>query len=233
MLKRRYEILLPLNLPELPCVMVNPRVPVATKDVFAALGLRNGELLVGVTDVIQAAGEMAEKSLYSTAIYHHQQALVFKQEGKLEQARATFDMAAKAYGAYLTRFPRSKNAYEMEFYYAECLYNSFSFSEAAKHYAMLSSQFQSVKDAGNKDRAAAEAAGYTTVYYDELPIVIDNWRPYVQNLQNKGVQVVTVESDPQPIAAMFKAMSDLGYHPKYTIFNPNLYDPTFVASWRS
>jgi 4-diphosphocytidyl-2-C-methyl-D-erythritol kinase len=48
------EILLPLNVPELPCVMVNPRVPVATKDVFAALGLRNGELLVGVTDVIQA-----------------------------------------------------------------------------------------------------------------------------------------------------------------------------------
>ena len=38
----------------MPCVMVNPRVPVATKDVFAALGLRNGELLVGATDVIQA-----------------------------------------------------------------------------------------------------------------------------------------------------------------------------------
>jgi 4-diphosphocytidyl-2-C-methyl-D-erythritol kinase len=29
-------------------------VPVATKDVFQALGLRNGELLVGVTDVIRA-----------------------------------------------------------------------------------------------------------------------------------------------------------------------------------
>ena len=48
------ETLLPLNLPKLPCVMVNPRVPVATKDVFEALGLRNGELLVGATDVIQA-----------------------------------------------------------------------------------------------------------------------------------------------------------------------------------
>jgi 4-diphosphocytidyl-2-C-methyl-D-erythritol kinase len=34
--------------------MVNPRVPVATKDVFAALGLRNGELLVGASDVLQA-----------------------------------------------------------------------------------------------------------------------------------------------------------------------------------
>ncbi len=48
------ESLLPLNLPKLPCVMVNPCVPVATKDVFAALGLRNGELLVGATDVIES-----------------------------------------------------------------------------------------------------------------------------------------------------------------------------------
>src|SRR6185437_10121950 len=34
------------------CVMVNPCVPVATRDVFKALGLRNGELLVGATDVL-------------------------------------------------------------------------------------------------------------------------------------------------------------------------------------
>jgi 4-diphosphocytidyl-2-C-methyl-D-erythritol kinase len=49
------ETLLPLSLPELPCVMVNPCVPVATKNVFQALGLRNGELLVGATDVIRAS----------------------------------------------------------------------------------------------------------------------------------------------------------------------------------
>ncbi|BAC47791.1 4-diphosphocytidyl-2-C-methyl-D-erythritol kinase [Bradyrhizobium diazoefficiens USDA 110] len=48
------EQLLPLALPSMPCVMVNPRVPVATKDVFQALGLRNGELLVGATSVIGA-----------------------------------------------------------------------------------------------------------------------------------------------------------------------------------
>jgi 4-diphosphocytidyl-2-C-methyl-D-erythritol kinase len=48
------ENLAPLALPKLLCVMVNPRVAVATKDVFGALGLRNGELLVGATDVIQA-----------------------------------------------------------------------------------------------------------------------------------------------------------------------------------
>jgi 4-diphosphocytidyl-2-C-methyl-D-erythritol kinase len=48
------ESLLPLALPTIPCVLVNPRVPVATKDVFAALGLRNGELLVGASDVLQS-----------------------------------------------------------------------------------------------------------------------------------------------------------------------------------
>ena len=48
------ENLLPLSLPKMPCVMVNPRVAVATKDVFSALGLRNGELLVGTSDILQA-----------------------------------------------------------------------------------------------------------------------------------------------------------------------------------
>src|SRR3984893_4234507 len=48
------ETLLPLSLPKLPCVMVNPRVPVAAQAVFKALGLRNGELLVGVADVLRA-----------------------------------------------------------------------------------------------------------------------------------------------------------------------------------
>jgi 4-diphosphocytidyl-2-C-methyl-D-erythritol kinase len=46
------ETLEPLSLPKMPCVMVNPCVPVATRDVFKTLGLRNGELLVGATDVI-------------------------------------------------------------------------------------------------------------------------------------------------------------------------------------
>ena len=48
------ETLLPLSLPKIPCVLVNPRIPVATRDVFAALGVRPGNLLVGVTDVLRA-----------------------------------------------------------------------------------------------------------------------------------------------------------------------------------
>ena len=96
-------------------------------------------------DVIQAAGELAEKSLYSTAIYHHNQALVYKQEGKFDLAKPAFETAAKGYGTYLARFPRSKKAYELEYYYAECLYYSLQFAEAAKHYSAIRDSSQDVK----------------------------------------------------------------------------------------
>ena len=49
------EGLFPLKVPKLPCVLVNPGVPVATSEVFAALGLRHGELLAGAGDVIESA----------------------------------------------------------------------------------------------------------------------------------------------------------------------------------
>jgi 4-diphosphocytidyl-2-C-methyl-D-erythritol kinase len=48
------ETLQPLNLPKMPCLLLNPRVPVATRDVFTALGLRSGEMRVGAADVLEA-----------------------------------------------------------------------------------------------------------------------------------------------------------------------------------
>jgi 4-diphosphocytidyl-2-C-methyl-D-erythritol kinase len=54
------ETLMPLAVPNLPCVMVNPRVAVPTKDVFHELGLRSGELLVGAADVMIEAAEWPE-----------------------------------------------------------------------------------------------------------------------------------------------------------------------------
>lgn len=101
--------------------------------------------------VVQAAQELAEKSLYSTAVFHHQQALVHKQEGRFEQARATFDVAARAYQEFLTRFPRAKMAYELEFYLAECLYNAFRFKDAAKRY-------EQVRDSSQDNKFMAEAS---------------------------------------------------------------------------
>ena len=55
------ETLMWLNPPKMPCVLVNPCIPVATKDVFKALGLRHGELLVGATDVVMQGSSWPEE----------------------------------------------------------------------------------------------------------------------------------------------------------------------------
>lgn len=47
------ETLLRLTLPTMPCVLVNPQVSVATRNVFGELGLKPGHLRVGVTDVLR------------------------------------------------------------------------------------------------------------------------------------------------------------------------------------
>jgi 4-diphosphocytidyl-2-C-methyl-D-erythritol kinase len=55
------ETLMWLSPPKMPCVLVNPCIPVATKDVFEALGLRHGELLVGATDVMMQGSSWPEE----------------------------------------------------------------------------------------------------------------------------------------------------------------------------
>lgn len=107
-------------------------------------------------DVLAAAQEKAERALYGAALFHHQQALVYKEEARTdpsraEAARAGFQTAAVAYAKYLERFPRSKNAYEMAYYRAECLYNSLEFRQAALAY-------QQVRDDGSDSRYRTEAA---------------------------------------------------------------------------
>jgi 4-diphosphocytidyl-2-C-methyl-D-erythritol kinase len=56
------EQLLPVRVPRMACVMVNPRVPVVTAEVFAALNLRKGEILTDVTDVVRSRKWPTEES---------------------------------------------------------------------------------------------------------------------------------------------------------------------------
>ncbi|HEX4778917.1 MAG TPA: ABC transporter substrate-binding protein [Acidimicrobiia bacterium] len=102
--------------------------------------------------------------------------------------------------------------------------------EAARHLGQLSSQLQSVKDAGDRDRSAAKQLGYVSAYYDEAPILIDNFRTYAQNLQSKGVQVFLFENAPDNLAALYRALAELKYFPKWGIYGGNMYDPKLVKN---
>jgi cellulose synthase operon protein C len=112
-------------------------------------------------DFITEVQTLAEKSLYGSAVYHHQQALALKQQGKLDQAKSSFETAARAYMAYLQRYPRSKNAYEVQFFAAETQYNSLQFAEAAKNY-------DAVRDSTADTRYTKDAAFNAVLAWQKL-----------------------------------------------------------------
>jgi ABC-type branched-subunit amino acid transport system substrate-binding protein len=101
--------------------------------------------------------------------------------------------------------------------------------EAIKHYGILNSTYQSIKDSGDRNRAAAEALGYVTVNEQDLPLLVDNYRPIAENLRSAGVQVVTYQGNPDQVGTLFKTFQDIGYFPKYTILDGNHYDPKLIA----
>ena len=97
------------------------------------------------------------------------------------------------------------------------------------HYGLLNQTTQSVKDSGNRDKAAAIQLGYTQVYYDEYPVQVNNWRPYAQAIEAAGVQVLGIQAQPNYNSELFAAFNDIGYFPKWVVLNTNNYDPVTVS----
>jgi hypothetical protein len=51
----------------------------------------------------------------------------------------------------------------------------------------------------------------------------------VENLKSRGVQVLTMLSNPDQLAALYKSMADVGYFPKYTMVDASMYDTKLIA----
>ena len=96
-------------------------------------------------------------------------------------------------------------------------------------YGLISSNQQSIKDSGNRDKAAAQVLGYTSVSYQEAPASVDNYRPYVENLHSAGVQILGIQAQATQDVGYFKSMADVGYFPKYVVLNGNNYDPAMIS----
>ena len=146
---------------------------------------------------------LAEKSLYTSAVYHHQQGLLYKQEKKPQPAKDSFEAAARSYAGYLSRFGTSKNSYEVEFYLAECLYNSEQFKEAATHYA-------SVRDSGLDNKYFKESAFASVLAWQkevELEVQqhqIPELKPLRSTERQEGQPITVIplaEAEKQQIAA--------------------------------
>jgi TolA-binding protein len=98
----------------------------------------------------QNAQALIERNLYTAALFNHQQASTMRQNNKLDEALKYYKAAALSYGDYLKKFPHSKNAYELSYYYADCLFFSFQYQAAAI-------QYEKVRDSTAGDKYLAES----------------------------------------------------------------------------
>ncbi|HET9555271.1 MAG TPA: tetratricopeptide repeat protein, partial [Anaeromyxobacteraceae bacterium] len=143
----------------------------------------------GDPDLVAQVRELSEKGLLRAAGFHHAQAQQYKADGKLEAAVAEYRVAATAYGDYLARFPHSKQAHELRYNYADCLYNALDFEKAARTYAQ-------VRDEGADGSFVSESA---------LSAVI-SWEGEVTRQERAGqlakrpVLLSTDRHDKEPIA---------------------------------
>lgn len=112
-------------------------------------------------DAIRKAESLTERSLYTAAIFRHRQAQAYKSEGRLADARTNYQAASDAYQKYLQRFPQSSNAYDFEFYLAECLFYSGDYATAA-------SQYETVRDSTVNNKHLEAAALSAVITYERL-----------------------------------------------------------------
>lgn len=109
---------------------------------------------------IALAKSLIEKSLYTAAIFRHQQAQAYKAANRLEDAKRSYQAAADAYRGYLKQFPQAKNSYDFEFFLAECLYYSDNYLEAA-------AQYDKVRDSTLDNKHLDAAALSSVITYEK------------------------------------------------------------------
>ncbi len=114
----------------------------------------------GNPDVIEDAQKLAEEALVATAIDHHQKAQVLKADGD-PGAKREYAIAAKAYAAYLERFPDTETSYEYRYWYADSLYYADQFIDAALQYA-------EVRDSNLDNRFQRDAAVGAVASWEDL-----------------------------------------------------------------
>jgi tetratricopeptide (TPR) repeat protein len=154
-------------------------------------------------EAVATATELAELALVSAAVNHHKAAQDLKKlaasSGRpsgevLEKISKEYAQAAQAYEKYLEAYPNSKNTYEYSYSYAETLYYSGRFLEAAAAY-------EKVRDS-NLDNKYAEDAAFNAIksYEKYLEIQIAAGKYTEPPLPKVGETKVPLQPIPMPEA---------------------------------
>ncbi|MBI5529165.1 MAG: tetratricopeptide repeat protein [Deltaproteobacteria bacterium] len=144
----------------------------------------------------QNAQALIERNLYTAALFNHQQASTMRQNNKLDEALKYYKAAALSYGDYLKKFPHSKNAYELSYYYADCLFFSFQYQAAAVQYEKVRDSTAGDKYLSESTVSAMQAWEAEIKEQEKAKKLAEVKTPIAKDIDLKEGQKLT----PQPIA---------------------------------
>jgi tetratricopeptide (TPR) repeat protein len=156
------------------------------------------------------ARSLTENAMITAAVNHHKAAQDLKKmiaakarpDGKiLEQISKEYAQAAVQYEKYLEKYPTSKNSYEYRYSYAETLYYSGRFLDAAREY-------ETVRDS-NLDNKYAEDASFNAIKsyekYLETQTMAGRYKAPPKPDQDKLKAPITPIAIPEPVQKLQKA----------------------------
>ena len=100
-----------------------------------------------------------------------------------------------------------------------------AYPQAVKKAGMGGANTPSVLEPEHKYEFGAEAQGWKVVDFQEPPISVTDWAPYVEEAQSKGVEALWPSLDDN-IVPYFQAMTTAGYHPAFVILGVQFYNST-------
>jgi hypothetical protein len=103
------------------------------------------------------------------------------------------------------------------------------YPKAIKFYGTGGQNNPSILEPEKKWQTAAEAQGYRTVDFQEPPLTVTDWKPYVEQAQTKGVQALQ-PSDDSDITPYVQAMNTVGYNPAFMLLTTQFYASATVKA---
>ncbi|MGA2307287.1 MAG: ABC transporter substrate-binding protein [Acidimicrobiales bacterium] len=94
-----------------------------------------------------------------------------------------------------------------------------AYPKAVKVAGMGAADTPSVLQAETKYEFGAEAQGWKVVDFLEPPTSVENWAPYVEDYQSKGVEALW-PADNSNFTPFAQAMTTAGYHPAFVLLTP-------------
>ena len=96
------------------------------------------------------------------------------------------------------------------------------YPKAIKDFGTGGENQASILEQEHKDEQAAVAQGYKVVDFQEPPLNVTDWAPYIEEAQAKGVEALEPSASSN-VGPYFQAMQTAGYSPAFVYMYENLY----------